>query len=99
MRAGPLRRGVPRCHRGTPVRSALQGTATGGLVGTTVSATVDLADTGLKGDYVAAVSGRLLPGHATFVAEVEECSTRPVDEAVWRNGGVLFRHPSSYIDV
>ena len=73
--------------------------ATGGLVGTTVGATVDIADTGLKSDYVAAVSGRLLPGHAAFVAEVEEYSTRPVDEAVWRNGGVIFRHPSSYFDV
>jgi uncharacterized membrane protein len=73
--------------------------ATGGLVGSTVGATVDIADTGLKEDYVAAVSGRLLPGHAAFVAEVEEYSTKPVDEAVWRNGGVIFRHPSSYLDV
>ena len=73
--------------------------ATGGLLGGTVGATVDIADTGLKEDYVAAVSGRLLPGHAAFVAEVEEYSTRPVDEAVWRNGGVIFRHPSSYYDI
>jgi uncharacterized membrane protein len=68
--------------------------ATGGLVGSTVGATVDIADTGLKEDYVAAVSGRLLPGHAAFVAEVDEFSTQPVDEAVWRNGGVIFRHPT-----
>ena len=80
---------------GDTIRSARQGTATGGLVG----ATVDIADTGLKGDYVAVVSGRLLPGHAAFVADFEEYSTRPVDEAVWRNGGVIFRHPSSYFDV
>ena len=71
--------------------------ATGGLLGGTVGATVDLADAGLKEDYIDAVSGRLLPGHAAFVAEVEEHSTQPVDEAVWRHGGVIFRHPTTYL--
>ena len=71
--------------------------ATGGLLGGTMGATVDIADTGLKEDYIAAVSGRLLPGHAALVAEVEEYSTLPVDEAVWRHGGVVFRHPTSYV--
>ena len=71
--------------------------ATGGLFGGTVGATVDLADTGLKADYIDAVSGRLLPGHAALVAEVEEFSTQPVDEAVWRHGGVIFRHPTTYV--
>ena len=70
--------------------------ATGSVLGGTMGATIDLADTGLKG-YVAAVSGRLLPGHAAFVAEVEEFSTLPVDEAIWRHGGVVFRHPTSYV--
>jgi uncharacterized membrane protein len=70
--------------------------ATGGLLGGTVGATADIADTGLKEDYIAAVSGRLLPGHAAVVAEVEEFSTQPVDEAVWRHGGVIFRQPMSY---
>ena len=70
--------------------------ATGGLLGGTLGATVDIADTGLKEDYVAAVSGRLLPGHSALVAEVDETSTQPVDEAVWRNGGVIFRHPVEY---
>jgi uncharacterized membrane protein len=73
--------------------------ATGGLVGSTVGATVDIADTGLKEDYVSAVSGRLIPGSAGLVAEVDEYSTEPVDEAIWRNGGVVFRHPSSYYEV
>jgi uncharacterized membrane protein len=73
--------------------------ATGGLFGGTVGATVDLADTGLKADYIDAVSGRLLPGHSALVAEVEEYSTQPVDEAVWGNGGVIFRHPTSYVMV
>jgi len=67
--------------------------ATGGLLGGTVGATVDIADTGLKEDYIAAVSGMLLPGHAALVAEVEEYSTQPVDAAVWRNGGVIIRQP------
>ena len=73
------------------------GAATGGLLGVTMGATVDLADTGLKEDYIAAVTGRLLPGHAALVAEVEEYSTQPVDEAVWRHDGVVFRHPTSYV--
>jgi uncharacterized membrane protein len=71
--------------------------ATGSVLGGTMGATIDIADTGLKEDYIAAVSGRLLPGHAALVAEVEEYSTQPVDEAVWRNGGVVFRHPTSYV--
>jgi uncharacterized membrane protein len=78
---------------------AAVGAATGGLLGGTMGATADVADTGLKEDYVAAVSGRLVPGHAAFVAEVEEYSTLPVDQAVWRNGGVIFRHPADYFPV
>jgi uncharacterized membrane protein len=66
--------------------------AAGGLFGGAVGATVDIPDTGLKEDYIAAVSGLLLPGHAAFVAEVDEYSTQLVDEAVWRHGGVVFRH-------
>ena len=73
--------------------------AAGSLVGGTVGATVDIADTGLKEDYIAAVSGRLVPGHAALVAEVDEYSTQPVDEAVWQHGGVIFRHPTSYAAV
>jgi uncharacterized membrane protein len=69
--------------------------ATGGLVGSTVGATVDIADTGLKEDYVAAVSGTLIPGTAALVAEVDEFSTQPIDEAVVRNGGIIFRHPAT----
>ena len=68
--------------------------ATGGLLGGTLGATIDIADTGLKEDYVAAVSGCLLPGHAALVAEVDEYSTQPVDEAVWRHGGVILRQPT-----
>jgi hypothetical protein len=57
---------------------------------------VDLADAGMKEDYIAAVSGVLLPGHWALVAEAEEYQTQPVDEAVWRHGGVIFRTPSEY---
>jgi uncharacterized membrane protein len=71
--------------------------ATGGLLGGTVGATIDIADTGIKEDYIAAVSGRLLPGHAALVAEVDEFSTQPVDQAIWKNGGVVFRHPTDYV--
>jgi uncharacterized membrane protein len=69
--------------------------AGGGLFGGAVGTTGDLIDAGLKEDYIAAVSGRLLPGHAAIVGEVDEYSTQPVDEAVWRHGGVIFRQPVS----
>ena len=62
-------------------------------------AAIDLADMGLKDDYIAAVTGRLLPGHAALVAEGDEYSTQPVDEAVWRHGGVIFRHPMTDLTV
>jgi uncharacterized membrane protein len=71
--------------------------ATGSVLGGTMGTTIDIAETGLKEDYIAAVSGRLLPGHAALVAEVEEYSTQSVDEAVWRHGGVVFRHPTTYV--
>lgn len=71
--------------------------ATGGVLGGTMGATVDIVDTGLKQDFVDAVTGRLLPGHTALVAEVDEDSTQPVDEAVWRHGGVIFRQPTSYV--
>ncbi len=71
--------------------------ATGSVLGGTMGATIDLANTGLKEDYIDAVTGRLLPGHAALVAEVDEYSTQAVDEAVWRAGGVVFRHPTSYV--
>jgi uncharacterized membrane protein len=69
--------------------------AAGGLFGGAVGTTVDITDTGIKEDYIAAVSGLLVPGHAAIVAEVEEYSTLPVDESVWRHGGVVFRHPTT----
>ena len=73
--------------------------AAGGLFGGAVGTTVDITDTGLKEDYIAAVSGLLVPGHAAIVAEVEEHSTQPVDEMVWRHGGVIFRHPVTDVAV
>ena len=73
--------------------------AAGGLFGGAVGTTGDLVDAGLKEDYIAAVSGRLLPGHAAIVGEVDEYSTQPVDEAVWRHGGVIFRHPMTDLTV
>ena len=73
------------------------GAAAGGLLGGTLGATVDIADTGLKADYVTAVSSILVPGHTAIVAEVEEYSTQPVDDAVWRHGGVIVRHPISAV--
>jgi uncharacterized membrane protein len=73
--------------------------AAGGLFGGAVGTTGDLMDAGLKEDYIAAVSGRLLPGHAAIVGEVVEHSTQPVDEAVWRHGGVIFRQPLSEVAV
>ncbi len=72
------------------------GAGLGGLFGGSVGAIADLGDAGMKEDYVAAVSGRLLPGRSALVAEVEEFQTQPVDEAVWKHGGVIFRHPLEY---
>jgi hypothetical protein len=45
---------------------------------------------------IPAASGHLVPGHAALIAEVDEYSTQPVDEAVRRHGGVIFRHPTTY---
>jgi uncharacterized membrane protein len=73
--------------------------AAGGLFGGAVGTTGDLMDAGLREDYIAAVSGRLLPGHAAIVGEVDEHSTQPVDEAVWRHGGVIFRQPLSELAI
>jgi uncharacterized membrane protein len=66
---------------------AAVGAASGGLAG----GTVDLANWGLKADYLDTAATYLLPGKTAVVAEVEEGSTTPIDQAVARHGGIIYR--------
>jgi uncharacterized membrane protein len=69
------------------------GAATGGAVGGTVGAAADVTNWSLNEDYLDEVSAMLLPGKAALVMEAEEGSTAPVDTAVTRYGGIVYRSP------
>ena len=66
---------------------AALGAASGGLTG----GTADLVNWGLKTDYLDIAATYLLPGKTAVVAEVEERSTAPIDDAVRRHGGIVYR--------
>ena len=53
----------------------------------------DLTNWGLKADYLDTAATYLVPGKTAVVAEVEEGSTGPVDAAVARHGGIVYREP------
>jgi hypothetical protein len=38
-------------------------------------------------------SGVVMPGRVALVMEVEEGSTKPIDTAVRRRGGIVYRTP------
>jgi uncharacterized membrane protein len=66
---------------------AAAGAAGGGLTGSAA----DLTNWGLKADYLDTAATYLLPGKTAVVAEVEEGSTTPIDDAVRRHGGIVYR--------
>ena len=73
--------------------AAGSGAATGSLVGGTLGVSGDVINWGLNEDYLDTVRTRMLPGTTAVVAEVEEGSTEPVDAAVMRHGGFVYRTP------
>lgn len=66
---------------------AAVGAASGGLTG----GAADLVNWGLKDSYLDTAATYLLPGKTAVVAEVEEGSTAPIDDAVRRHGGIVYR--------
>jgi uncharacterized membrane protein len=73
--------------------AASSGAAAGSLVGGTLGWSGDLINWGLNEDYLDTVRTRMLPGTVAVVAEVEEGLTEPVDAAVLRHGGFVYRTP------
>ena len=77
----------------------------GGIAGTVApcgmvtvpGAMVTLLVSVLASEMVTPPTGAALTSHTGIVAEVEEYSTLPVDDAVWRHGGVIVRHPVSAV--
>lgn len=67
------------------------GAAAGALLGGAVGATADLAGEGMKQDFIDTVGSQLTPGKSAVVAEVDEGSTGPIDRAVTRHGGRIYR--------
>jgi len=59
----------------------------------TVGVSSDLINWGLNEEYLDSVSSQLLPGKSALVIEVDEGSTAPVDAAVARYGGIVYRTP------
>jgi uncharacterized membrane protein len=73
--------------------AASSGAVGGSLVGGTLGWSADLINWGLNEDYLDTVRTRMLPGTTAVVAEVEEATTEPVDAAVMRHGGFVYRTP------
>jgi uncharacterized membrane protein len=71
--------------------AAGSGAATGSLVGGTLGVSGDVLNRTLNEDYLETVHTRMLPGTTAVVAEVEEGSTEPIDAAVRRHGGIVYR--------
>jgi uncharacterized membrane protein len=69
------------------------GAVAGSVVGGTAGWSADLLDWGLKHDAIDEISDMVLSGKTAVVAEVDEGSTEPIDAAVRRHGGVVFRRP------
>ena len=71
--------------------AASSGAAVGAVGGGLTGSAADLTNWGLKADYLDTATTYLLPGKTAVVAEVEEGSTGPIDAAVRRHGGIVYR--------
>jgi hypothetical protein len=71
--------------------AATSGAAAGAVGGGMTGGTADLVNWGLKVDYLDTAATYLVPGKTAVVAEVEERSTAPIDDAVRRHGGIIYR--------
>ena len=71
--------------------AATSGAAVGAAGGGLTGGTADLVNWGLKADYMDVAATYLAPGKTAVVAEVEELSTAPIDDAVRRHGGIVYR--------
>jgi uncharacterized membrane protein len=88
--AGP---GAAAAGTAAGAAAATSGAAAGAIGGGAVGTTADLTNWGIKADYMDMVRTRMLPGSTAVVAEVEEGSTWPVDSAILRHGGIVYRSP------
>jgi uncharacterized membrane protein len=71
--------------------AASSGAAAGAIGGGMTGTAVDLTNWGLKADYLDTAATYLLPGKTALVMEVDEGSTEPIDAAVARHGGIVYR--------
>jgi uncharacterized membrane protein len=71
--------------------AASSGAAAGAIGGGATGTLADLTNWGLKADYLDTAAAYLVPGKTAVVAEVEEGSTGPIDAAVLRHGGIIYR--------
>jgi uncharacterized membrane protein len=85
--AGPAGAAAGAAAGTAAATGAAVGAASGGLTG----GAVDLTNWGLKAGYLETAATYLLPGKTAVVAEVEEGSTAPIDDAARRHGGIVYR--------
>ena len=88
--AGP---GAAAAGTAAGAAAASSGAAAGAIGGGATGSVADLTNWGLKADYLDTAATYLLPGKTAVVAEVEEGSTTPIDDAVLRHGGIVYREP------
>src|SRR5688572_7723847 len=86
--AGP---GAAAAGTAVGTAAATSGAAAGAIGGGMTGTAADLTNWGLKADYLDTAATHLLPGKTALVMEVEEGSTEPIDAAVMRHGGIVYR--------
>ena len=72
------------------------GVATGGSAGLLLVALSEVLDQGVTLEFMKDVESALIPGKTAILASISEDSTEPLDIAVERLGGVIFRRIRTY---
>jgi uncharacterized membrane protein len=80
---------------GAASAAAAVGATVGATTGASLGATADLVDLGISAGFIEEVSYNLKPGHSALIAEIDEGSTEPVDNAVTAKGGRIYREELS----
>jgi uncharacterized membrane protein len=76
---------------GAAAAAAATGAAIGTSSGLVLGGAADLVGLGLDDDFVSTVGRQMNPGKSALIVEVNEGSTEPIDKAVSRHHGKVYR--------
>jgi uncharacterized membrane protein len=76
---------------GAAATAAATGAAVGMSSGVVAGGAADLVGLGMDDDFVSDVGSKMDPGKSALIVEVDEGSTEPIDSAVARRNGKVYR--------